>query len=228
MAEQPQSSFAMSRSRTAIAQGLHHIESRVDTIESAVSENPGLAFDLAKAIVESTCRTILSERSVSYDHRDDLPRLFRAVKENLPLLPVGESHEASVRESIQRTLGGLTSAIHGISELRNQLSFASHGSDKPRPSMETVHAILVAQAADTIIGFLYEVHIRGRNPSTDPMRPLNRDSEFDKFVDDNHEVVRIFQLEFPASDILFEMEPDSYRIHRSDFVDRTDHSEAEA
>ena len=47
-----------------MAGGLAHIEEHVEGIERAVVENPGLAFDLAKTLIESTCRTVLEERSV--------------------------------------------------------------------------------------------------------------------------------------------------------------------
>ena len=142
MLEDSQSPFVMRGARGAISQGLHHIEEQVNTIERAVTENPGLAFDLAKALVESTCRTILAERGISSAQRDELPRLFQKVRDNLPMLPTQESHESGVRESIGRTLGGLNTAVQGIAELRNQLGFASHGTDRPRPSMETIHAVL--------------------------------------------------------------------------------------
>ena len=211
----------MRGARAAISYGLHHIEAQVDAIESSVAENHGLVFDLSRTLVESTCRTILTERGISYSSNDDLPRLFRIVKDNLPMLPAQESHAVTVRDSIALTLRGISTVIQGISELRNQLSFASHGGDRPRPSMDLSHAVLAAQSADTIVGFLYLVHA-----SNLPSRPQlefspNRDSRFDSFVDDQHDLVRILDAEFLPSDILFEMEPNSYRIFRADFLDES-------
>jgi hypothetical protein len=78
MAEHPAASeFTMHGARAAMAGGLFHIEEQIKGIERAVVENPGLAFDLAKTLIESACRTILTERSVAFDPADDLPRLFR-------------------------------------------------------------------------------------------------------------------------------------------------------
>ena len=54
--------FVMHGARAAMAGGMLHIEEQVKSIERAVTENPGLAFDLAKTVVESTCRSILAER----------------------------------------------------------------------------------------------------------------------------------------------------------------------
>lgn len=55
MAEVLPAPFAMHGARDAIAAGLEHIEEQVTGIEQAVVDNPGLAFDLAKTLVESVC-----------------------------------------------------------------------------------------------------------------------------------------------------------------------------
>jgi hypothetical protein len=132
--------FVMHGSRDAIAGGLVHIEEQVKGIELAVAENPGLAFDLAKTLVESVCRTVLGERNIVYAERDDLPRLFKAASQNLPFLPSAASGQSEIRDSLRRTLGGLSTAIQGICELRNQCGFASQGSGLPRPSLQSAQA----------------------------------------------------------------------------------------
>ena len=153
--------FVMHGARTAIAGGMGHMEEQVRAIEGAVPDNPGLAIDLSKTIVESACRTILTERGVPYGNKDDLPRLFKVVIQNLPLLPPNASSEIEARRSLEQTLGGLHGALQGICELRNQYGFASHGRGAPQASLELEHALLAAQTADTIVGFLNRVHRQG-------------------------------------------------------------------
>jgi hypothetical protein len=58
--------FTMHGARAAMTGGLTHIEEQVKSIERAVVENPGLAFDLAKTVVESACRAILTERKIAF------------------------------------------------------------------------------------------------------------------------------------------------------------------
>ena len=210
--------FTMRGARISISMGLHHIEEQVDAIERAVAENSGLVFDLARTLVESTCRTILTERGVSWNDGENLPSLFQKVRNNLPILPPQESQATDVRDSITRIIGGLSSTIHAISELRTLLSFASHGGDRQRPSMENTHAILAAQSADTIVGFLYQIHAPEQTSSEDAGLQPDRDNDFDSFVDSQHGAMPIFELEFTASDILFQMEPESYRILLAEFV----------
>lgn len=66
MSDLPPQPFLMHGARDAMAAGLAHIEAQVRGIEQAVVENPGLAFDLAKTLVESTCRAVLVERSIPH------------------------------------------------------------------------------------------------------------------------------------------------------------------
>ena len=195
--------------------GLAHIEKQVERIEQAVVENPGLAFDLARTLIESTCRTVLEERSVAYAAADDLPQLFRSATRYLPFLPATASDAVEVRNSLGRTLGGLNTAIQGICELRNRCGFASHGSGDPRPVMEAVQALLAAEAADSIVGFLHRVHRQDRTPSLGPT--FENNGAFNDHVDESCGPVTIFDVELRPSEILFQMEPESYRIYLAEF-----------
>lgn len=211
------SSFVMHGAREAIEGGLTHIEEQVKGIERAVVENPGLAFDLAKTLIESVCRAVLNERSVASGPDDDLPRLFKAATNTLPFLPAEASGEGEIRRSLAQTLNGLHTAIQGICELRNQCGFASHGSAIPRPAMESVQALLAAEAADAIVGFLHRVHLQDRTLPVSPPHGYADNPEFNESVDELHERVRIFDEEFDPSRILFEMAPEPYRVYLAEF-----------
>jgi hypothetical protein len=217
MAEAVKSPFVMHGARDAVAGGLTHVEQQVKSIEEAVAKNPSLAFDLAKTLVESVCRAVLSERNISFREDDDLPKLFKTASQHLPFLPPTASGEAEVRDSLRRTLGGLTTAIQGICELRNKCGFASHGSGAPRPPMESVQALLAAEAADTIVGFLHRVHRQDRTPLASLRAPYNDNSEFNESVDEVHGMVRVYEVEFRPSEVLFQMEPESYRVYLAEF-----------
>jgi len=207
----------MHGARTAIAAGLLHVEQHVTGIEQAVSENPGLAFDLAKTLIESACRTILTERGIVFDPGDDLPKLFKTTTNNLPFLPATASGEAEVRKSLAQTLSGLHTAVQGVCELRNACGFASHGSASPRPAMEGVQALLAAETADAIVGFLYCVHQQDRTPLSSPMLKYEDNPDFNDYVDELHETMRIFSSEFAPSEVLYGLELESYRLALDEF-----------
>jgi hypothetical protein len=216
MSEALTTPFVMHGARDAIASGLTHVEQQVKSIEQAVAENPGLAFDLAKTLVESVCRAVLGERNIGYSEDDDLPKLFKTASQHLPFLPPTASGEAEVRDSLKRTLGGLSTAIQGICELRNQCGFASHGSGAPRPPMESVQALLVAEAADTLSVSLSHPPAGQNSHAIAP--PLYDDNqEFNDSVDETHGIVRVFDEEFMPSRVLFELAPEPYRVYLAEF-----------
>lgn len=206
----------MHGARAAMADGLTHIEEQVKGIERAVEENPGLAFDLAKTVVESACKTILADRKVVFGSDDSLPQVFKAVTNNLPLLPVAASSEAEVRKSLVQTLNGLHTALQGVCELRNAYGFASHGSDSARPAMESVQALLAAQAADAIVGFLHRVHSQDR-ATLGVRMAFPGSEEFNNYVDEANQAVRIFELEYRPSEVLFSVDREAYRDLLSGF-----------
>jgi hypothetical protein len=79
--------------------------------------------------------------------------------------------------------------------------------------MEDVQALLVAQAADAIIGFLCRVH---RQDLLRPTRNLLLDYEdhpdFNDWIDDQNEPVQILSLPpYRPSDVLFNVDKEAYR-----------------
>ena len=210
-------SFTMVSTRAAMHAGLTHVERQVTALEGAIGENAGLVFDLARALVESACRTILEERQISHSSSDDLPQLFRTVTANTPVLPANESDEAEVRQSVVKTLNGLHTSIQGLCELRNQCGFASHGSPGPRPAMEELHARMAAETADAIVGFLYQMHVQDLNRVFKPEIAYEPHEEFNESIDAGHAPVEIMDAVFRPSEVLFRMEPESYEIYLAEF-----------
>jgi len=210
--------FVMHGARSALAGGLLHIEEQVKAIELAVVENTGLAFDLAKTLVESACKTIITERGGSYDKDDNMSQLFKAVKQRVPFLPATVAGEAGARRSLEQTLNGLSTALQGVCELRNACGFASHGSESPRPLMEGIQALLAAQAADAIIGFVYQVHREDLLRPKVALLEYGDNPEFNEWLDDQCEPVRILSLPpYQPSEVLFRVDQQAYRDLLTDY-----------
>lgn len=218
--------FRMHGAREAMASGMIHIEEQIKGLELSITENPGLAFDLAKTLVESTCKTILSERKISFSPDDDLPKLFKMVSKHLPFLPELSANEADARRRLAQTLGGLHTSLVGVCELRNSCGFASHGSEVRRPAMAGPQALLAAQAADTIIGFLHRVHRQNTVAITATRLTYEENSDFNDYVDFANDHIQIFHLEYKASEVLFNVDQEAYRDLLANFSnDETDHDD---
>lgn len=204
--------FMMHSARAAVAGGLTHIEEQVKALEGAVVANTGLAFDLAKTLVESACKTIITERGLACDTNDELGKVFKTATQSIPFLPPTMAANSNARKSLNQTLAGLNTALQGVCELRNAFGFASHGSDGPRPAMDGVHAILAAQTADAIVGFLYRVHCTARSRPIVPRLELDDNPEFNEWIDQENDPVRIFSLPaYRPSEVLFNVDQEAYR-----------------
>jgi len=204
--------FVMYGARAAVTGGMAHIEEQVKALEQAVISNTGLDFDLAKTLIESACKTILTERDISFEKNDDLPKLFRAVTQNLPLLPPEASDEAKARQSLVQTLNGLNTAIQGVCQLRNGYGFASHGSDGPRPALDSIQDQLAAQAADTIVSFLYKAHYQDATRPRKALLEYDDNPEFNEWLDEQAEEVKILALPpYRPSEVLFSVDQEAYR-----------------
>jgi hypothetical protein len=209
--------FVMHGARAAMAAGLAHIEQQVTAIEMAVAENPGLAFDLAKTLVESACKTAAAARQVAFEPDCDMVKLFKATSQNVPFLPPELSSESGARKSLQQTLSGLSTALQGVCELRNAFGFASHGSDGPRPAMEYTQALLAAQAADGIVGFLYCAHAADIARSAAPRLEYGTNPAFNEWLDSAAEQVRILDLTYHPSEVLFSVDNEAYPDKLAEF-----------
>ena len=200
----------MHRARGAVAQGWTHADEQVTAIEDAVFSNPAFAFDLAKTLVESACKTILTERALAFGKDDDMQALFKLTKQNLPLLPTDATKERDARRSLEQTLNGLNTVLQGVCELRNVYGFASHGTDGSRAAMESTQALLAAQSADAIVGFSSRVH--RQEPAAPGERLAFDDAEdFNSSIDEANETVCIFDLEYRPSEVLYAVDPEAYR-----------------
>ena len=215
--------FVMHGARAAVTGGMLHIEEQVKALELAVVHNPGLAFDLAKTLVESACKTIITERGGAFDKDDDLPKVFKTVTHIVPFLPVTQTNDASTRKRLLQTLNGLHTALQGVCELRNACGFASHGSDGPRPMMDGVQALLAAQSADAIIGFLFRVHQQDLSRPQAVLLEYEDNSEFNEWLDEQCEEVRILSLPpYRPSDVLFNVDWEAYRDLLNDYRTESD------
>jgi len=210
--------------REASESGFAHIHEQIEALEEALNkDNPGLVFDLARTLLESVCKTILSEKGIPFEERWELPRLFKASLDDLQLVPVSIPKEEKANESIRKLNGSLQTVVQSIIELRNVYGFASHGKGPGFKGLDTVHAFLVARAVDAIIHFLFTIH---RFPFSEPEKPLeyNDNPMFNEYIDDEnggyvHINVLEDVLEYRPSEVLFYLDPKAYESYLQAFIE---------
>lgn len=122
----------------------HALERRMNHPEGAIT--------MARTLLESTLKTILDDREITYEDRDDLPAVYKKVRDELGLAPGDYSEQA-----FKQILGGAHSVVVGLGSLRNKAGDA-HGSGRTvyRPSPR--HAALAVNLAGATALFLIETH----------------------------------------------------------------------
>jgi hypothetical protein len=183
---------------------------------------PDFAFDLAKTLVETICKTILEDIGRPADPNWDAPRIMRETTTYLSLIPRNHPAPSRTRDSIAKTLNGLHTTVRGLCELRNDFGIASHGRDGFSARLDLRQATLAAQAADTIVSFLYRIH-RDALTQTPGSRVYYEDhADFNEAFDRDHELIRLGNLELLPSRVLFHADHEAYKAALNDHIAERD------
>jgi hypothetical protein len=141
-------------------------------MDAAVVNDPGLAIGTAKELVETCCKTILTERGVQFSKAADIPELVKLTSKELELTPGDIPDKAKAAETIKRLLSNLATITQGIPELRNHHG-TGHGKTAGARGLQALHAKLAVGAASTLAVFLAETHNeRGKGESVAALRSV--------------------------------------------------------
>lgn len=212
--------FQMAGARAAVLDGpiAEAIEQQIHAIENALGSVPDFAFDLSKTLVESVCKTVLADIGQPADPNWDAPRLLKETTSRLSLLPRGHPNPTKARDSVEKTIRGLLQTIQGLCELRNGYGMASHGRDGFSARLDIRQATLAAQAADTIVSFLYRIH-RDALMHTPGVRVYYEDhAAFNEAFDRDNETIRLGEVELLPSRVLFHGDPEAYKAALNDYL----------
>ena len=111
-------------------------------------EDPEGAITSARTLLESVCKHILDEKSVSYPESTNLPKLYKLTAQQLNLAP--SQHTEQIFRQI---LGGSQTVVEGLGAIRNKLSDA-HGKGRKPVKPAARHAELVVNLAGAMATFL--------------------------------------------------------------------------
>ena len=214
------SPFQMVGARAALLDGPNSeaIEQQINVIESTLESVPDFAFDLSKTLVESVCKTVLADIGQPADPNWNAPRLLKETTNLLALLPRNHPASAKGRESVRRTIQGLLQTIQGLCELRNSYGMASHGRDDFSPRLGLRQATLAAQAADTIVSFLYRTHRDALMQNPGARIYYEDHADFNEAFDNDNGTIRVSDLGLRPSEVLFKGDPEAYRAALDDHI----------
>ncbi|MFN9619745.1 MAG: abortive infection family protein [Synechococcaceae cyanobacterium] len=135
----------------------NHLAEQIRRMKDSVEADPSLAIGTAKELIETCCKTILAERGQEISGTPDIPTLTKATFKQLNLVPEGIPNSARGAEVIKRILSNLSTAGHGLAELRG-LYGTGHGQHAATSGLTSRHAKLAVSAASTLAIFHFETH----------------------------------------------------------------------
>ncbi len=135
----------------------NHLAEQIRRIESSINDDPALAIGTAKELVETCCKTILSERGKPIKGTPDIPTLTKAVLKELNLVPEDIHEKSRGSDVIKRLLSNLGTIGNGLAELRG-LYGTGHGKNGKTGGLSIRHAKLAVGTAATLATFLFDTH----------------------------------------------------------------------
>ena len=118
---------------------LDHLTRLGDTVET----DPRLAVSTAKALIESTAKSVLTARGLTYTKSDKVPALVNRAQQSLALSAKGVSEEVP---ALRQILQSLVTLAQSVTEVRNQVG-VDHGAESVPTWVRPRHARLVVGAA---------------------------------------------------------------------------------
>jgi hypothetical protein len=207
--------------------GPARIELAIRQIESNLKECPGLVFDYAKSLVETTCKTILKEKGQAVDENWKIQQLASITLKAVVRIPDGHPDPEAAKHRLETTLKGLVGIVHGLGELRNLDGELGHGKELDRVTMTSFHAEFAARAADAVVKFLVEAH-RNAQEADGNQRRLSyyENPEFNDYVDDLHAPCIIFVGQYKASEVLYQMDRLTYSDALAEYQNQMEESDS--
>lgn len=208
--------FQMDGARSTLGrnQGAHYFVMQLEALEDAVDARPSIAFDLARSLIETTCRTILEDVGQQIIGTPECPKLLKQTVACLKLTP--EFSVPETRDGVRKTINGIATVVQGLCEIRNREGSASHGRDAFGRSLEPMHAQLAARSADAVVAFLWSVHQAGPAEIVTHRLRYEDHTRFNEWIDQG-DPVEVLGILYKQSEVLFKADPEAYRERLLEF-----------
>lgn len=197
-------------------EGLPHLEERFLLLLGALDDqHPGRIIDEAKCFLESIFRTIdINHHGVEQKDRIDrlrMPELFEEVGQLISL-----SDDEVVRAQLQEmcSLG-----FSRIAQIRNAEGAAAHGRDGYHEvAVGLPEALYIAQSAVAISSLFYSRYQARADWRTNQRQKYEDNPEFNEWLDEQQEEIRIVDTVLSPSEVLFNTDPKAYRNALAEFM----------
>lgn len=187
------------------------IESGIEVIERAIPGNPGIVFTHCRGLLESVCRTILTDRGVDIEVDANPNRIMSATLKVLKLTPDDFDSDDRVEDGVVDLVRGINQMVNGVVALRNSQGVGPHGRDALEDILDAEYAVITAHAIDSAACLLYRMH--RKQADHDPLTRIRFGDypKYDAFLDVQYPDIVIEEAPIQASKALCLVDPEAYR-----------------
>ncbi|EMR01617.1 abortive infection family protein [Cesiribacter andamanensis] len=139
-----------------------YVQHQLNTMYGSLHEKPHLTIGIAKELIETVCKTILIDKQVEVDPNWDVGRIVKETNKLLKFLPPETPNKEVAERAILKVLGGLSSIVQGIAELRNNFG-SGHGHEPSFKGLDKTYAKLAADSSSELALFYLKVHKEENN-----------------------------------------------------------------
>jgi hypothetical protein len=206
------------------------IRQQVEALEEAMPDKPGIAVSFCRTLIETTCKTIPTERGRPFDNVWKADKLWLETKASLNL---GQHHDGQtdrrLHNATEKIVSGFNSIFEGIITIRNDYGTASHGAEAYAPLLDVRYAEMLARATDAIIGLLFKLHLNALGSA--PAARLRYEDEslrdFNDWIDTGFGPFVVLETPLVASEALFRTDNSAYRAALVIFMQEQEASKTE-
>lgn len=131
-----------------------YVNGKINMMTEAIHKDTDLAIGTAKELLETTCKSILKQKNIEIDSKWTLPQLLKTTTNCLDFSPKEVEEPEKAEKGIRQILGGVSSIVQGISEIRNSYG-TGHGKDADFKGLEIKFAkLLVGLVSEIAIFYL--------------------------------------------------------------------------
>lgn len=177
---------------------------QVRVIEEEVCKNPSLCVDTCKALLESICKTILSNKDIVYKSNIAFNGLVHLTISNI--FQIDDEFKDDLAELTRR----MSSVAQALADLRNNHGFASHGLDVLNPRLTETVSQFAYRITDSIGGFILNSYLNNRTISSDHRIHYADCTDFNADFDQNNPL-NIGFISLSASEALYKQDYEAYK-----------------
>lgn len=188
------------------------IREQVEALEEAMPDRPGVVVSFCRTIIETTCKTILTDHGATVDSNWEAPKLVSEALRYVNLGPKDDgSADANLRSGAEQLIRGLNQIIGGVVEIRKAHGSAAHGADAYSPLLDSRYAEILARATDAAVGLMFKTHLR--SAQRDPLARFRYGDhhDFDEAIDAAFGPFTVLDMRLVASEALFRTDFEGYR-----------------